>query len=110
MAAASSLSFVWIIIFCFISTNGQPSRPSFIFILADDQDFVFDFMSVMPSTLKYLADEGMTFNNALIATPICCPSRTETITGRVFQNIKLENSNNCMHVAAQYNVINNEES
>ena len=90
--------------------NGAPSQPNFIFILADDQDLVFDSMSVMSNTLKYIKDEGMTFNNAFIATPICCPSRTETISGRAFHNIKNVDSPLCMHIAAQYNVFNNTNS
>ena len=44
----------------------------------------------MPNAIKYLAsaEVGITFNITFIATPICCPSRTETIAGRNFHNVK----------------------
>ena len=90
--------------------QSQPARPNFIFVLADDQDLLFDSMQYMPNTQKFIVNEGLTLSNAFIATPVCCPSRTETITGRVFQNIKREGFNSCMNIAAQYNVLNNTDS
>ena len=86
------------------------SRPNFIFILTDDQDVTLDSMQALSSTLKYLAKEGMTFNNTFIATPICCPSRTETISGRHFQNVIDLPGSKCMHAAAQNTVFNDTAS
>eukprot|EP01084_Bolivina_argentea_P142193 249798_1 len=63
----------------------------------------------MPNAIKYIANEGMTFNNTFISTPICCPSRTETISGRNFHNVKYDGQN-CMHVASTYNIFNNTNS
>ena len=85
------------------------TKPNFIFILTDDQDVTLDSMKAMPNTIKYLAKQGLTFNNTFISTPICCPSRTETISGRNFQNIK-NGKIDCMNIAATYNVFNNTDS
>ena len=71
--------------------------PNFIFILSDDQDALFNSSDVMPNLQKYLVNEGITFEYAYVATPICCPSRTETITGRNYQNIGAPNGS-CMHI------------
>ena len=97
-----------------LSVNGyQSEKPNFVFILTDDQDMVFDSMEKgMPFTDKIMSQNGIKFTNTFVATPVCCPSRTETISGRFMQNIRLSNDslNNCMNIAAQYNVFNNTKS
>eukprot|EP01084_Bolivina_argentea_P023305 43457_1 len=91
--------------------NGlDPTRPNFIFFLTDDQDLLFDSMLYMPFTLDYFEKNGITFTNSFISTTICCPSRTESITGRTYQNIRQKGQIDCMDIAAQYNVFNNTQS
>lgn len=63
------------------------ARPNFIIILVDDQDLLMDSPSYMPSLQSLIVNEGMTFNNAFVATPVCCPSRTEFISGRYYVRI-----------------------
>eukprot|EP01084_Bolivina_argentea_P024575 45786_1 len=104
----SLLQYIFVIFCSAFLTNA--TRPNFIFILTDDQDVTLDSMQALPNTIKYIANEGITFNNTFIATPICCPSRTETIAGRNFHNIKKQGDNDCMNIAATYNVFNNNES
>ena len=96
----------------FILSSIYAAAPNFIFILTDDQDIYFDSVSVMPALLNNLRDGGVTFNNGFVATPICCPSRTESLSGRFFHNTREanDNLNSCMHVAAAYNVINNTQN
>eukprot|EP01083_Nonionella_stella_P111184 326010_1 len=90
--------------------NGlDPSRPNFVFVLTDDQDLLFDSMSYMPFTKRFFEQNGVTFSNSFISTPICCPSRTESITGRGFQNIR-QNKVDCMDISATYNVFDNAQS
>ena len=42
----------------------------------------------MPKTKALLADQGATADQWFIHTPICCPSRSELVTGRYFHNLK----------------------
>ena len=92
-----------------LALTNAATKPNFIFILTDDQDITLDSMQAMPFTHKYIIQEGLTFNNSFIATPICCPSRTETISGRHFQNVRLEKGG-CMHADATGTVFNNTDS
>ena len=94
--------YVWI----FFIIKIIAKQPNFIFILTDDESYYLGDMNVMPYTKQYIIEEGIRFTNAFIATPICCPSRTETLSGRNFQNVRNGN-NDCMHVDAQHNVFNN---
>jgi len=66
----------------------QPLRPNILFILTDDQRW--DSMdgthgpggaAIMPRTLAELGDSGVTFTNAFMGTPLCCPSRASILTG-----------------------------
>ena len=93
-------------------SNAASTKPNFIFILTDDQDIYFDSVSVMPSLLSLIRDDGITFNNGFVATPICCPSRTESLSGRFYHNIREADNklNSCMHIAAKYNVVNNTQN
>ena len=51
----------------------QDTRPNFIIILVDDQDLLMDSPSYMPSLQSLVVSEGLTFSNAFVATPVCCP-------------------------------------
>eukprot|EP01084_Bolivina_argentea_P159751 278236_1 len=82
------------------------AKPNFVFILMDDQDIVLDSPSYMPHLQSLIVQQGVTFSNAFVATPVCCPSRTETVTGRYFHNIGAPNGN-CFHIDATDNVFSN---
>ena len=47
-------------------------------------------MEPMPKTRRLLGDAGLTSSSMYIHTPVCCPSRAETLTGRFFHNVKLD--------------------
>jgi len=86
-------------------------QPNIIFIIADDQDVLLDSMQAMPKTLEYLADEGITMQNAFSASPVCCASRTETLAGRTFHNIEAQSGQvSCQHAAADHNMFENENA
>ena len=62
----------------------QSSRPNFLIIMTDDQRF--DTMDYMPRTKARIFDQGITFTNAYVTTPLCCPSRASTLTGLYAHN------------------------
>ena len=43
----------------------------------------------LPNAKALLMDQGAHLTNFFIHTPICCPSRSETFTGRYLHNVKL---------------------
>lgn len=68
-------------------------KPNLMMILTDDQDVTLGGLDPMPQLKKLLADEGVTFHNAFVHTPICCPSRSSYLTGRYLHNsLTFENS------------------
>jgi len=60
----------------------------------------------MPQTKALMADQGSTAANFYIHTPICCPSRSELVSGRYYHNIKTTHAPACMHV--DETIVNNE--
>lgn len=61
-------------------------RPNFVIILTDDQDVVLEGMQHMRHTKELLAQKGVTFANAFVASPLCCPSRSSILTGQYVHN------------------------
>ncbi len=54
-------------------------QPSILFFLTDDQ--TWDSLWAMPNVQRLLVDKGVTFPNAFVVNPLCCPSRTSILTG-----------------------------
>ena len=73
-------------------------RPNVLVLLTDDQDVALGGFKHMPQVQKYLVEEGTTFENAFVHTPICCPSRSTMLSGRYLHNGAARNnsiSGNC---------------
>lgn len=73
----------------------KKGKPNIVFFLTDDQDQMLggsfpphNGITPLPKTNSQLAEKGATATNFFIHTPICCPSRAETVTGRYFHNVK----------------------
>jgi arylsulfatase A-like enzyme len=61
------------------------SPPNVLVILTDDQRLK-DTMAVMPKTKAWFESGGAYFPNASDSTPLCCPSRGSTFSGRYAHN------------------------
>jgi N-acetylglucosamine-6-sulfatase len=67
-------------------TLARDNRPNFIFILADDHRW--DALGhkghpfIQTTHLDRIAQEGVSFSNAFVTTPLCSPSRASFLTGQ----------------------------
>ena len=59
-----------------------------VFSLTDDQDVELGGWNPMKQTQELLQKSGGLLKNWRIHTPICSPSRSETVSGRYFHNIQ----------------------
>lgn len=65
--------------------------PNVIIILTDDMDN--SLMPYMEKTNRLIGEQGATFGNYFITTPLCCPSRASMLRGQYAHNTDiLENS------------------
>ena len=55
-------------------------QPNIVMILTDDQRW--DTLSYMPTVESELVAHGVTFSNAFVENPLCCPSRASFLTGQ----------------------------
>ncbi len=65
-------------------TQANPAKPNIVFILADDMRK--DDLKYMPKTRSLLQDRGMSFQNAFVSNPLCCPSRATIMRGQYAHN------------------------
>jgi arylsulfatase A-like enzyme len=62
-------------------------RPNIVVILTDDMDL--SLMPHLPSTRALIADEGATFTNFFVTSPVCCPSRATLLRGQYPHNTRI---------------------
>ncbi len=65
-------------------TTAQTAQPNIVYILTDDMRK--DDLKYMPKTRSVLQNEGMTFANAFVSNPVCCPSRATIMRGQYSHN------------------------
>ena len=78
-------------------------QPNIVLVLQDDQDLYMGAWDGRGTATKgpmrqashLIGDRGATASNWFIHTPICCPSRSELVTGRYFHNLKVNCSTTC---------------
>jgi len=68
------------------TTRGAPASapPTLVLILDDDQRA--DTIQYMPVLRRELVARGVTFTNAFVTTPLCCPSRASLLRGQYAHN------------------------
>ena len=71
----------------------DPTDPNIIFILTDDMRYDDFNATYMPKTYSRLVkdpatgqDQGMSFKNAFVSTPLCCPTRATIMRGQYAHN------------------------
>lgn len=64
----------------------SPAKPNIVVISADDQALSSFNRELMPRTFHKLVDRSVNFENAIVATPLCCPSRAAFLTGQYGHN------------------------
>lgn len=69
-------------------SRASPLPADIVFSLTDDQDVELGGWNPMKQTQELLQKSGGLLKNWRIHTPICSPSRSETVSGRYFHNIK----------------------
>lgn len=67
-----------------LRASAAAAPPDIVFILSDDQRY--DTLRYMPRVQALLADRGVTFDQSFVSVPLCCPSRTTSLTGLYSHN------------------------
>jgi arylsulfatase A-like enzyme len=60
---------------------GAAGRPNVVLILSDDQRWDTLTPRYMPHVMRTVVPNGITYTNAFVPVPLCCPSRASTLTG-----------------------------
>ena len=61
-------------------------RPNVVVVVTDDQSLAQFTPEYMPRTFKHFVSAGTDFGDAIVATPLCCPSRAALSTGQYGHN------------------------
>ncbi|KAH6868869.1 arylsulfatase precursor [Thelonectria olida] len=61
-------------------------KPSFIFIMTDDQDLHLNSLDYQPIVQKQFVQKGTWFKKHFCTVALCCPSRVSLLTGRAAHN------------------------
>ncbi|MBT3339001.1 MAG: sulfatase [Anaerolineae bacterium] len=62
----------------------ENTHPNIIFIMTDDQPY--QTVEYMPTVKEELLAKGVSFQNGIITTPLCGPSRASILTGQYAHN------------------------
>ena len=83
-----------------------PPAAQIVWVLTDDQDIELGGLTPMTQTRELLGAQGAVGEAFYVNTPICCPSRTEYLSGRYYHNVLAPDLQGCMHVNHTGNIFN----
>ncbi len=72
-------------------TASSTDPPNVVFVLTDDLDYAS--AQKMPEINSLLAEEGLSFEEAFVSHPVCCPSRATILTGLYDHNHNVISNN-----------------
>jgi len=82
-----------------LATGNSSSRigaadglPNILLIIADDQAWSTFSRRLMPSVYSKLVDQGVLFKRAYVNTSLCCPSRSQILTGLYEHNTGVDSN------------------
>ena len=81
---------------------GATRRPSIVLFLTDDQRW--DTLWAMPHVRHLLMRHGVSFKNAFVVDPLCCPSRASTLTGNYAHTTGVYTNNGFARFDDQYTI------
>ena len=87
-----TIIFIALCLQIFILLTKSSKQPNIVFLYTDDQDVELGSMEAIPKIQNKLFNEGATFDNFFVTTPICCASRTSLLSGRYQHNINGESN------------------
>src|SRR5918995_5042326 len=70
----------------YASAAKPAQRPNVVLIQTDDQAASTLRRETMPNVLDRVAARGTSFTDAIVTTPLCCPSRASLLTGQYAHN------------------------
>ena len=70
------------------SKTDKEKRPNIVLVSVDDLDL--QTAQSLSGVQEVMADKGLTFENAFVTNPICCPSRATTLRGQYAHNTKVQ--------------------
>src|SRR5829696_5891255 len=66
------------------SPAAPPRRPNLVLVVTDDLDAAS--VEAMPTVRALLHDQGVSFSNFFVSTPLCCPARVSLLRGQYAHN------------------------
>jgi N-acetylglucosamine-6-sulfatase len=66
--------------------QGSHGRPNIVVVMMDELALSQARPRYMPKVTQLLRDQGTSFKNAFLTTPLCCPSRATLLTGQYGHN------------------------
>ena len=63
------------------ATAATTAKPNIVLLILDDMAWSTFSPRLMPATYSRLVDRGVLFERTYIDTPMCCPSRSQILTG-----------------------------
>ena len=77
-----------------VPVTWAPGAPNIIFIVTDDM--TFGMVKYMSELQDLLIDQGASFDNFFVTTPLCCPARSTILTGQYAHNHGVHHNSNAL--------------